>query len=186
MYVSYNPRRTEVNENLVGAQIAAVCESYQSRVYEGPSRDGDAAFIDEGAPIYRVVGYDARFRVVARRFGQLRIYEADTNPNATIGRQLIDLSQTPVQTIAINSARDGQELIARIDDPRVIERLVGMMHDAPVDQRPHDHSGPRYFLEFQLADGTSVNRSLWMNTGEYHRGILLPNEFIEIINATLR
>jgi hypothetical protein len=61
-----------------------------------------------------------------------------------------------------------------------------MLHDAPVEQGPHDASGTRYFVEFQLADGTSVNRAMWMSTGVYYPGILLPKEFTDTISAAVR
>jgi hypothetical protein len=39
-------------------------------------KDGDAAFLEPGAPIYEVVGRPSSQAVAAKRNGQIRIYEA--------------------------------------------------------------------------------------------------------------
>ena len=46
-----------------------------------------------------------------------------------------------------------------------------MVLDSPVDQGNRDREGPRYFLDFRQADGTSVVRAFWLESGELSRGI---------------
>ncbi len=46
------------------------------------------------------------------------------------------------------------------------------MLEAPVNQSSRDHDGPRYFLGIRLADGSSVVRAFWLETGELSRGIM--------------
>ena len=59
-----------------------------------------------------------------------------------------------------------------IDDEQTIEELVDLVLEAPVNQGSRDHDGPRYFLGIRLADGTSVVRAFWLETGELSRGII--------------
>lgn len=49
------------------------------------SKDGDAAFLAPGTPIYMVKGYSARFRLAAHQDGQITLFEADTNTHAQKG-----------------------------------------------------------------------------------------------------
>ena len=57
----------------------------------GEPQDGDAAYLDAGSPLYQVRGYRPSFRLAARQDGGLVIFEADTNPRARAGRDLLDL-----------------------------------------------------------------------------------------------
>lgn len=78
--------------------------------------DGDAAFVPVGEPVYAVKGYAPMFRLAARRDGRLVLYEADTNPSAKLGRDLLDIDGK-VRSIALISGRDGRTVLGRISDP---------------------------------------------------------------------
>ncbi len=47
-----------------------------------------------------------------------------------------------------------------------------MVLESPVDQEHRDRERTRYFLSFRLADGTSVSRAFWLESGELSRGIM--------------
>lgn len=185
-YINQSKGPSTLPDENLGPQIATVCQSYLTRRVDGQSRDGDAAYLAEGTQIYRVKGYDQRFRVAAHRNGRIVLFEAFASPAAKVGRDLIDLSQVRTQSVAINSNVDGRTTIARIDDRQTIERLVVLLHQAPVERVTRSHNGQSYFVEFQLADGTSVNRVFFIDDGEYWSGILVPQEFTDIIRAALR
>ena len=59
-----------------------------------------------------------------------------------------------------------------MDEESQVQRFVEMVLQSPVDQEHRDNEGPRYFLGFRLADGTSVVRSFWPESGELWRGIM--------------
>ena len=141
-------------------------------------QDGNAAFLPPGSVVYRVKGYAPYFRLAARRNAQLLIYEADSNPTARRGGDLLDLSGK-VFTISVDSdTGDGTNEIAAITDMSEVDKLVGMVLAAPVNQRTDaGHAGTRYFLVFHLIDGTAVIRAYFRDTGELSRGILTPPEF---------
>src|SRR5713226_9254649 len=44
------------------------------------AKDGDAALLDAGTPVYTVKGYKPTFRLAARQNNIIQLYEADTNP----------------------------------------------------------------------------------------------------------
>ena len=137
-----------------------------------------------GTPVYEVVGYSPTFRLAAFRDDRLLVYEADSNPNATLGADLLDI-EGKVTSIAINSQTDGTTELATIDDPDAVTALVALVLAAPINQRNQDHDGLRYFIAFHLADGTQVAHAYWTQSGELHRGIMLPSEFATAVEQAL-
>ena len=101
--------------------------------------------------------------------GRPTLYEADINPSAKTGGDLLDIRG---KVTAIDIINDHKTILGTIDDEETIERLVALVLEAPVNQRSRDHDGPNYFLGIRLVDGTSVVRAFWLETGELSRGIM--------------
>jgi hypothetical protein len=136
-------------------------------------RDGDAAFVPAGSPVFTVKGYRPSFRLAASHRGHLRLYEADAADGARTGADLLDLAGK-VGYLSVNS---GRSELARIKDrPRVAE-LVGQVLAAPV--RPTSgQAGRRHcFVVFNLTDGTAVRRAFFPATGELMPGVFAPPAF---------
>jgi hypothetical protein len=146
------------------------------------SRNGDAAFLEKGTIIYSIKDYLPEFRLTA---GLGELYEADTNPHARKGADLLDIGGK-VEYIGINSSIDGKTELASIKDKNQVSGLVEMVLNAPVDQGIKERGSLQYFIVFYLKDGTTVNRSYWLDTGELHRGILLPDEFGQAVKSVLQ
>ena len=134
-------------------------------------QDGDAICLNPGTPVYAVRGYSPKFRLRTLEEGRVFLYEADTNPSAKTGQDLLDI-RGKVRAIDILEDDDALTLLDTLDDEREIDQFVEMLLAAPVDQGNQDHDGPRYFLGFRLADGTSVVRAYWLESGELSRGIM--------------
>jgi hypothetical protein len=146
-------------------------------------KDGDAAFLDAGTPVYTISGYAPTFRLAAMREGKWYIYEANTNPGARRGSDLLDIGGK-VKYIAINSHVDGSQL-GLIRDESVVNELVNMILEAPVEQTSAIPGSVQYFLEFHLKDGTASTSSYVLDANTLNRGIKLPNEFREIVMDAL-
>ena len=155
--------------------------------------DGDSAFVPAGEPVYSVKGYATTFRLGARRDGKLVLYEADSNPSAKTGRDLLDI-EGKVVGIALVSGKDGRTILGRITDRSRIDDLVRLVLSAPVDQNPPlASSAPRtplatptvriqipnygFSVAFQLADGSATQRHYDIANGVLHRGILVAGAF---------
>ena len=126
--------------------------------YAGPfyhSHDGDASSLNPGTQVYAVSGYAPEFRLATIEEGKPTLYEADTNPSARVGEDLLDI-RGKVTAIDILNDDDQMTVLATLDEEPTIRRLVDVALEAPVNQRNRDHDGPRYFLGFRLSDGTSV------------------------------
>lgn len=149
------------------------------------SQDGDAAFLPAGTTIYEVKGYAPAFRLAARHDGRIVLYEADTNPHAKTGADLLDIGGK-VRSISILSDQDGVTLLGAISDAAEVKSLTAMVLAAPVDQSRQTTDGQRYFIAFNLLDGTRVARAYWPTTGELSRGILLPPAFADAVARAIR
>ena len=144
-------------------------------------RDGDAAYLAVGSPVFTVKGYRPGFRLAASHHGRLRLYEAEEADGARTGADLLDLAGK-VRYLSVNSGRF--ELARVKDGPRVAE-LVGQVLAAPV--RPTDgRVEHRYcFVVFNLADRTAVRRLFVPATGELRPGVFLPSSFTEAMEQAL-
>ena len=149
------------------------------------SRDGDAAYLDPGTSIYEVTGYSPRFRLAAVSDGTVTVFEADTSPAARTGADLLDI-RGKVRSIGINSPENGITELAFIEDPGMVESLVKIVLSAPVDQGRRDHDGQRYFIAFDMEDGTEVRRACWLESGELHRGIVTDPLFRDSVSQALK
>jgi hypothetical protein len=148
------------------------------------SRDGDAAYLETGTPVYSLSGYSPNFRLVVRKDDKLPIYEADTNHNAKSGNDLMDI-EGKVEYFSINSREDGKTELATIKDKTQVNELVRMILEAPVDQDSSKTGSEQYFLEFHLKDGTTTKKCYWLDTGLLSRGIQLPEDFGASIQSAL-
>jgi hypothetical protein len=171
----------------LGPEFAKVRFRLEGNVHDPGYRtkDGDAAILAAGTSVYMVKGYAPTFRLAAHSNTGLLLFEADTNPKAKTGADLLDLAQK-VRYIGVNSEQDGTTELASIKDPQQVTRLVTMVLEAPVDQTSVSQGGTRYFLAFHLTDGTAVTRAYWLNSGELARGILLPRAFRTAIEQALK
>jgi hypothetical protein len=155
--------------------------------------DGDSAFVPAGDPVYSVKGYATTFRLAAHHNGELVLYEADSNPAAKTGRDLLDI-EGKVVGIALVGGKDGRTVLGRITERSQVDELVRLVLSAPVDQNPPFQSSlPRtslptptpsiqapdygFSVAFQLADGTATQRSYDIASGVLHRGISVAGAF---------
>lgn len=171
----------------LGNQFATVKFKTEGNVSD-PSyhpKDGDAAFLAPGTPIYAVTGYAPTFLLAAYRNNQVVRYEADQNPRAMSGADLLDIGGK-VTRIGVNSETDATTELGAISEPAQVQSLVALVLAAPVKQSaPPSSSGTRYFIAFHLRDGFIVTRAYWPETGELARGIMLPTAFRTAIEQAI-
>ena len=182
--ITYISDSQRIESALLGPKFARVKFELEGNVHDPNyhSKDGDAAFLKAGTDVYTVKGYRSTFRLAAYQNGNgpLVLFEADTNPMAKKGSDLVDLAGK-VRYIGVNSAQDGTLQLGATKDPREVAALVNMVLAAPVNQQISGSDGTRYFIVFYLNDGTTLSRMFTLNTGELARGILLPKAFGEAI-----
>ncbi len=160
-------------------RVAFRIEGYSGYIHQ----DGNATYLNPGMPVYAVKGYSPEFRLAALEDGRARLFEADTNPAAKIGEDLLDIrgkvmsidvlsTKNSIKVLGAKEEDEEDAVLGTIENERAVERFVELVLESPVDQGRRDREGPHYFLEFRLADGTSAVRSFWLDSGELSRGIM--------------
>jgi hypothetical protein len=145
-------------------------------------KDGDAGYLKAGTPIYGLRDYRSSFRIGVKRTGGTVMYEADTNPKAATGADLLDL-ENKVVGISVGG-QDSTTKLASIQDPAAITHLVRITLQAPVYEAIQP-AGTRYFVAFHFRDGTDSVRAFWPSMGLLQRGIIAGPEFARIILSAL-
>ena len=121
------------------------------------------------------------FRLGALADGKFKIFEAHTNPLAKIGEDLIDI-RGKVTSIDVLSEEDATTVLGTIDEERAVGKFVDLVLGSPVDQEHRSHvEGNRCYLGFRLADGTSVVRSFWVDSGHIWPGIMTNSAVTSIM-----
>ena len=185
--ITYVASEHSVEERLLGPVFAEVefrlSGNVKSRGYR--SKDGDAAFVNSGSPVYTVKGYQPEFRLAARDLrGELMLYEAFTNPRAETGGDLLDIDGK-VRYMGVNSEEDGTTELAAIRNAEQVDALVDMVVEAPVEGVNWSCEGSTYFLDFHLNDSTVVTRGYCGSSGLLSRGIMLPETFQSAVEQAL-
>ena len=182
-YLAANPGRSLQSGDL-GAQFTKVSFQVAENAHD-PNyrmRDGDATYLAAGTPIYRVNDYAPTFRLAARSGDHVILYEADTNPRATVGGDLLDIGGR-VRVITVTEDTQAAHTVATISDSLQVRTLVTLLLSAPVNQQHDSGDGPRYFLTFALNDGTQVARVYMPEGHEVGRGIIVPPAFVSMLTA---
>ena len=177
---------SDLTREHLGSELYRV--AFRGDGYAGPwyrYQDGDATFLNPGTPVYAVKGYSPKFRLATLEQGRPTLYEADTNPLAKTGGDLLDI-RGKVAAIDILEDDDENTLLTTIDDRPTVARFIELVLEAPVNQNDRDRRGPRYYLRFRLTDGTSVVRVFRPETGELSRGVMTDPEAASIVSDALR
>ena len=150
--------------------------------------DAAAAFMPTGTRMYVVRGYRTEFRIAAVWQDRIFLYQAWRNPKAKAGADLFDIAGK-VREIDVQRGEPMSDVARR---PAVIsatadaEAIVGMILRGAVRKpSPHTVGEPRYWLTLWLADGTTLGRSYFPESGELMGGVVLPAEFAKILERYL-
>jgi hypothetical protein len=183
-------RTTQLQEGDLGPEYGRVAFKYDGNVFDYDyksqyGKDGDAALLEVGTPVYAVKGYKPEFMLAARTDEELVLYLSDSHPNAVIGSDVMDL-EGKVEYIGVNSSKDGTTELAAIKNQSKVDELVQMVLKSRVDEE--STGGPNmdiYFLAFHMKDGITVTKSYGLQTNKMSRGVYLPEEFRDAVEEAL-
>ena len=173
----------------LGPEFATVeCSTVDDRRGCAYGLDAAAAFMPAGTRVYAVRGYRTDFRLAAVVTGRVFLYQAWRNPRAKVGGDLFDITgrvrAIDVQRGERTPAAPGTPV--RVTAPADNEALVRMiLTGAMRPPRPHAFGEPRYWLTLWLADGTTLGRPYFTESGELMDGVVLPPEFRRILDRYL-
>jgi hypothetical protein len=164
----------------LGGEVARVSAKLNGNVQ--PSRyepkDGDAAYLQPGTPVYSVNGYLQTFRLAAPRGAGFALFEVLINPKAHAARELLDIDGK-VKSVSVNTT-DPRATGRVIDRPEDVAAIVAMILNARVEPVPF--SKRTAYVSLRLLDGTAVTFQFAAETGSLSRGIVgLPREFASLV-----
>lgn len=180
------PPASPLAAGALGGQVGAVKKKVADVVTDPAYRtqDGDAAFLPIGTAIYALRDYRASFRLAVET-ASIVIYEADTNPGARTGADLMDLEG---KLVSVEVKSEATNSSANIDDRATVSTLAGLVLAARVNQsiEPPEGATDTYEITFHFRDGTWSTRRLWASAALLSRGIIVPHEFVQIVTKSLR
>ncbi|MGE5335409.1 MAG: hypothetical protein ACM3N4_11960 [Nitrososphaerota archaeon] len=97
-YLANSQMGREMQPADLGAQFATVRANVSTSSCQ--AQDGCASYSEPGTPVYRVAGYASTFRLAVYQGDRIVLFEADTNPHAKTGADLLDIGGK-VQSITI-------------------------------------------------------------------------------------
>ncbi len=170
----------------IGDEVAKVKFNVSSNIFDSSYKikDGDATFLPVGTSIYEVTGYRATTRLAVVQDDEVMLYDVNNNERATHGSDLLDI-ENKVEYITLNDEKDGVSVLAEIRDEKDVQAIVTTIMTEPLLDTYDSWTGKRYFIEFHLKDGTSINKSYWIETGLVYPNLQLTTEINEMIQGYL-
>ena len=182
------PGRALTREDL-GIEFATIeCSMGEDRRVCTFGVDAAAAFMPSGTRMYAVRGYRTDFRLAAVVNGRVFLYQAWRSARAKTGRDLYDIAGkvTAIDVQRGEPLRGTAGPPVRIDSAEDVDRMVGMILGGEVRApRPQAYGTPRFWLTFWLADGTTLGRPFFPETGEVLGGLVMPAGFTALVERYL-
>jgi hypothetical protein len=142
------------------------------------AQDGDASYLPAGTELRRFGTADPRLRLAARVDGAWRVYEVQDVETARTGADLLDLGGG-VTSIDLLDSETGTQVMATLDDPLVVQRVVAAVLAAKVQASPSDVLDVPELVAFHLTDGTTVRRPWFRAPGVLATSVQAPPELAE-------
>jgi hypothetical protein len=141
-------------------------------------QDGDAAYLPAGTELRRFGTADPRLRLAAGVDGVWRVYEVQDVASARTGADLLDLGGG-VTSIDLLDGETGTRVLATVDDPETVGRVVDAVLAAKVQASPSDVLDAPELVAFHLVDGTTVRRPWFRAPGVLASSVQAPPELAE-------
>lgn len=175
-FLSVIHKEMEIDKNILGEEYGRVRFNLIENVHNPKYKikNGDASFLDKGTILYAVKGYKPAFRLAAvapaAYGGGIWIFEAEKNPRARRGSDLLDV-EDKIDYIEI----EGVEF----RDENLIKEFENAVADSDIDQNYEEAYKNCYIITLYMKDKTIVERRYEAETGFINPGIFLPKEFNE-------
>lgn len=146
-------------------------------------KNGDAAYIDQGTPIYEVKGLPSSLAVLANE----RVFIVETNKKAKTAGELSPLEGL-VKNIYIESTEDGSRIhtFHQQSVKQFMEEWQKLsLEDVDSLYKQKKMEGNRVFLGMELINGVSFTLLYWVDSNIFHNGAIGTEEIKEVINHEL-
>ena len=132
------------------------------------SKNGHAAYLKIGTPIYEMVGYNKNFRIIAGD----KVYQVSENKKAKTISELLDIEGKAVK-LSLESTYDGKHLLDFTEQEKnsFIEEYLHLKHVGFSEiYKSIIHDEDMVFLRIHLEDGSSFGISYWLKSNALNPG----------------
>ncbi len=132
------------------------------------SKNGHAAFLRIGTPVYEMVGYKSNFRIIAGD----KVYQVSENKKAKTISELFDI-ENKVAKLSMESTYDGKHLLDFTEEEKnsFIEEYLQLKHVGFSEiYKSIIHDEEMVFLRVHLNDGSSFRISYWLKSNVLNPG----------------
>lgn len=146
-------------------------------------KNGDAAYLEEGTPIYEVKGYPSSLIVVAND----KAFLVDTNKKAKTADNLFPLDGL-VKNIYIESTEDGSRIqpFTQASINKFLNDWSQLKLEDPESlYKKGEMEGDRIFLEIELNNGVSFRLVYWVDSEIFSNGVIGNKEIKKVIEDEL-
>jgi hypothetical protein len=146
-------------------------------------KNGDAAYLEEGTPIYEVKGYPSSLIVVASD----KAFLVDTNKKAKTADNLYPLIGL-VKNIYIESTEDGSRIksFTQASTRKFLDAWSQLKLENPESlYNKGEMEGDKIFLEIELNNGVSFRLVYWVDSDIFSNGAIGNKEIKKIIEDEL-
>jgi|GEM_PF-7036921 len=169
-----------------GPQYATVTHRLEGNVHD-PNyqlRDGDAAYIDGGTPIYSVKGYQPSYRIAAISYQKMHYYDVATSSSPARGQDIFEMTSANISTIQVVSSSQSSLIVKEITATDQITLLVSdLLASSQTTANFVGEESPPYFVRFIRQDKVQVVRGYWPDRKIVSPNILVPSEFVQLLSA---
>ena len=145
------------------------------------SKNGHAAFLKIGTPIYEMVGYNKNFRIIAGD----KVYQVSENKKAKTISELLDI-EGKVTKLSMESTYDGKHLVDFTEEETnsFIEEYLQLKHVGFSEiYKSIIHDDEMIFLRIHLEDGSSFRISYWLNSNALNPGAFGTENMKRIVES---
>ncbi|MGM9924535.1 MAG: hypothetical protein ACI35R_09840 [Bacillus sp. (in: firmicutes)] len=146
-------------------------------------KNGDAAFLEEGTPLYEIKGYPPSLMVAANN----QVYTATDNKKAKTVGELYPVAGL-VKDIHIESSEDGRRLhtFPPSSKDRFLQSWRSLkLEDIETFYRKDASKGEQIFLEIELNNGISFRQVYWTDSNTFNNGATGDAEIEKIIKEEI-
>lgn len=140
------------------------------------NKNNEGVSSNKALQIYKIKNYKIGFRIAVKDGNKYLIFEADVNPKAKYGKDLLDI-ENKVSYIGISDSGSGLPEYCFIKDSKVIKNIVNMILSSKVTSIYNNSQNNNYYLGLHLKDGTKIIRFFSLEANALDNKILLTKEF---------
>jgi hypothetical protein len=177
-----------IGKDAIDQQLTTIKHTLQDNVDDSyQSKDGDAAFLPVGTPVYTLKDYHKDFRLAvkdpwAADNSTYLYYEAVDNPHAKLVSDWLDIDGKAsfIEITQPNHIKSGS-----VTDDKAIRQLIDWLLDSRIGSKQSTGNDFTYGLSIHLVDETIITLAFIPGRNLVADRITVPQSFTDTINTAV-